>query len=588
MGNGCSSFPSLAPSSYRVSKKLKINDHFKLPSPLPTFPPGMYVCMNLAIRFDCLTDDLTMILVSVGGGFAKGEIDLGGLSVSQISTFNKIWASYEGGPANLGAAFFEPNSIPEGYFMLGCYAQPNSHPLFGWVLVAKCGPVDEGVLAEPLDYDLVWSSDNLKIKQDGFGYFWLPVAPQGYKAVGLVVTPTSQKPSLANVRCVRVDFTEQCEHDLLIWGQGRVADSNGFSCFSTRPSVRGTQAPGVPVGTFVIQNGSDTNPLPIYCLKNTSLSFSSMPNLAQIGSLLNTYSPLIHMHPDEEFQPSSVKWFFENGALVYKRGEESEPVGVDVTGSNLPQDRYNDGTYWLDLPRDDKNKEVVKKGDLLTSEAYIHVKPMFGATFTDIAIWLFYPFNGPARAKVGIINIPLGKIGQHVGDWEHITLRISNFDGMLRNVYMSQHSTGTWVNASQLEYHLNTNKPVTYASLHGHAIYAKPGLVLQGNDLIGIRNDTARSKKVMDTGLRYTIVSAEYLCGSGSSVVEPPWLNYFRKWGPKVSYDLNDELKRIGKFLPGSLKTAFDKFVRSLPDEILGEDGPTGPKVKASWDGDEA
>lgn len=51
----------------------------------------------------------------------------------------------------------------------------------------------------------------------------------------------------------------------------------------------------------------------------------------------------------------------------------------------------------------------------------MHVKPMFGGTFTDLAFWVFYPFNGPATAKLLFLKrIPLGKIGQHEGDLEHI------------------------------------------------------------------------------------------------------------------------------------------------------------------------
>ncbi|KAI9120962.1 hypothetical protein K1719_007995 [Acacia pycnantha] len=39
-----------------------------------------------------------------------------------------------------------------------------------------------------------------------------------------------------------------------------------------------------------------------------------------------------------------------------------------------------------------------------------------GGTFTDLAMWIFYPFNGPARAKVEFINVSLGKISEHMGD----------------------------------------------------------------------------------------------------------------------------------------------------------------------------
>ena len=527
-----------------------------------------------------------MFTTYAGEGFAGGTIDLGGgLEVCQISSFTKVWATHEGGPDNLGATFFEPSPMPEEFCMLGCYSQPNKKPLFGWVLAGKDNTNNPlgGALKKPIDYTLVWSSDSLKIKQDGNGYVWLPTPPDGYKAVGHVITNLPEKPSLDKIRCVRSDLTDLCEADTWIWGLDKVANANGFNVYDLQPSDRGAQALAVSVGTFVAQNGGAASSLSLACLKNISSNLYAMPNLAQVDALVQAYSPWVYLHPDEQYLPSSVSWFFQNGALLYQQGEESKPVNIYPTGSNLPQGGSNDGAYWLDLPVDAKAKETVKKGDLQDSMTYMHIKPMLGATFTDIAIWIFYPFNGPARAKVELINISLGKIGEHVGDWEHVTLRVSNFNGKLMNVFFSEHSSGTWVNASELEFQ-NGNKMVSYASLHGHAFYPKPGLVLQGSGAIGIRNDTAKSKMVMDTGTRYMVVAAEYL---GSAVVEPPWLNYYRKWGPKISYDLAAEIKEVEKLLPGKLKSAFEKLVKSLPNEILGEEGPTGPKMKKNWDGDE-
>ncbi|KAJ7949069.1 Vacuolar sorting-associated protein 62 [Quillaja saponaria] len=155
--------------------------------------------------------------------------------------------------------------------------------------------------------------------------------------------------------------------------------------------------------------------------------------------------------------------------------------------------------------------------------------------------------------------------------------------GQLWRVYFSQHSKGEWLEASELEFQ-NGNKPVAYSSLHGHALYPKPGLVLQGNGGIGIRNDTAKSDMVMDTGVRFEVVAGEYL---SSAISEPAWLNFFRKWGPRIDYSLNDEIKKVEKLLPGNLNTTFEKFVDGLPDEILGEEGPTGPKLKNNWSGDD-
>nr|GEU98991.1 vacuolar protein sorting-associated protein 62 [Tanacetum cinerariifolium] len=488
------------------------------------------------------------------GGFATGTIGLGGLQVCQVSTFNKIWATNQGGPDNLGATFYEPSSIPEGFFLLGHYSQCNNKPLFGWVLAGKPDENDSSSLAMPTDYFLIWSSESQKIKQDNKGYIWLPMAPEGYKAVGYVVTASPEKPSLERIHCVRSDLTE--------------VDPDGLNVYGSRPKDR-VQAMGVSTGSFLVQNisGSADVSLPC-CLKNTKSSLLAMPNLAQIEGLIQKYSPIIYFHPDEKYLPSSVKWYFQNGALLYKKGQESTPSPIEPDGSNLPQGGSDDGSYWLDLPNDDSAKGKVKKGDLDNANAYFHVKPMFGGTYTDIAIWVFYPFNGPARAKLEFINVSLGKIDQHVGDWEHLTLRVSNFDGSLKCLYFSEHSGGTMLDASQLEFE-KENKPIAYASFNGHAFYSKPGLVLQGNGRNGIRNDTAKGKAVMDTGVRAEVIAAKYLT---NVVVEPPWLNYTRKWGPKLSYDIANEIEKVKKVLPGKLEEAFQKVINGVPNEVLGEE----------------
>lgn len=542
--------------SKKSKKPLPIGTMFKLPSPVPIWPPGE--------------------------GFASGTIDLGGLEVCQISSFTKIWATHQGGPDNLGATFFNPSPLPEGFFMLGSYAQPNNTPLFGCILAGKdaTGNPSTGILKPPIDYTLVFSSESLKIKQDGIGYIWQPTPPDGYKAIGHLVTTSPEKPSPDEIRCVRSDFADVSEIDTLVWG---LDGTNGLNVYGLRPTSRGVQALGVPSGTFLARNGN-TDSTSLACLKNVKADFSSsMPNLSQIHALFQAYSPWIYFHPNEQYLPSSVSWFFDNGALLYAKGNESKPVRIEPTGSNLPQVGSNDGAYWLDLPADQVAKERVKRGDLQDAGVYLHVKPMLGALFTDIVIWVFYPFNGPARAKVEFVNISFDKIGEHVGDWEHVTLRVSNFNGELKSVYFSEHSRGVWVSASELEFQ-GGNKPVTYASLHGHAFYPKAGLVLQGSGGIGIRNDTAKGKMVMDTGAKFVVAAAEYL---GSEIVEPPWLNYVREWGPRIEYNIEDELKKVEKLLPGKLKKELEKVIRSLPKEVLGEEGPTGPKVKDSWSGDE-
>ncbi|KAH6804438.1 DUF946 family protein [Perilla frutescens var. frutescens] len=533
-------------SNVNSDHPLPIHTIFKFPTPLPTWPQG-------------------------NGGFATGEIDLGGLEVRQITSFDKVWTVNEGGPDNLGATFFEPSLIPDGFSMLGSYAHPNNQPLFGSILVAKTTDNHHDILKQPADYTLITPND------DNSPYFWLPTPPDGYKSLGLLVTASPEKPPLDKIRCVRADFTDEAETETSIWGQA------GINVYTLRPKTRGTNAKQLSAGTFaIIQDTNDSAAaLPLSCLVNNNSASNSMPNQNQIEAVFKTYAPYIYLHPDETYLPSSVNWYFSNGALLHKKGEEPDPVQVQPNGSNLPQGGTNDGLYWLDLPADEEAGNMVKQGDLESVDAYLHVKPVLGGTCTDIQVWIFYPFNGHATAKLGIFDkTPLGKIGEHVGDWEHVTLRVSNFDGILYRVYFAEHSGGQWVDSQLLEFQ-SGNKFVGYSSLNGHAMYYKEGVSMQGGEDVGLRNDTAKSGKVVDTGARFSVVAAE------ERVVEPPWLNYYRKWGPTTSYDITKELEKVANLLPGNLKEQLEKLVDALPAEIFGQDGPTGPKIKNNWNGDE-
>ncbi|XP_022860134.1 uncharacterized protein LOC111380733, partial [Olea europaea var. sylvestris] len=290
-------------------------------------------------------------------------------------------------------------------------------------------------------------------------------------------------------------------------------------------------------------------------------------------------------HPDEVYLPSSVSWFFENGALLYKRGRD-KGLNIDSKGSNLPGGGWNDGKFWLDLPDDDENSDYLKCGNIESTELYVHIKPASGGTFTDVAMWIFCPFNGPATIKAGMLNYSFNRLGQHVGDWEHFTLRLSNFTGELWSMYFSEHSGGEWLDASELEF-IEGNKSIVYSSKSGHASFPHPGCYIQGSTKlgIGVRNDCAKSKYAVDSSIKYQIIAAEYL--RDGNFTEPHWLQYMREWGPTIVYNSRSELEKLLKHLPFFIRFSVENLIEIFPTELYGEEGPTGPKEKDNWDGDE-
>uniref|UniRef100_A0A803N520 Vacuolar protein sorting-associated protein 62 n=1 Tax=Chenopodium quinoa TaxID=63459 RepID=A0A803N520_CHEQI len=516
---------------------------FLLPAPLPTWPQGR--------------------------GFATGTINLGELEVAEITRFEFVWGSHLSHDKRKGVSFYKPLGLPEGFFSLGHYCQPNGKPLNVYVLVAKdsvshnrssdSDSIYSPALMMPLDYSLVWVSDDGMGIRDQPGHFWLPIPPSSYRVLGFVVSTLPGKPEL---------------------------DEISLKVFETRPCNRGMLGKGVSAGTFFCSSTLWTagEEMPIVCLKNKNSKWQQgMPTIDQIHTLIHHYGPIIFFHPKEVYFPSSVSWFFVNGALLFKSGQSTgEPISAD--GSILPFGGTNDGKFWIDIPYDDRRK-VLKHGDLESAELYAHVKPALGGTFTDIAMWVFSPFNGPATLKVGPTNVPLKKTGEHIGDWEHFTLRISNFTSELHRVYFSQHSGGQWISACDLEF-IEGNRAILYSSRSGHASFPHPGTYLQGSSSlgIGIRNDCSRSNFYLDSSTQYQIVAAEYL---GNDVTEPCWLQFMREWGPKIVYDSRKEFDKIIKRLPRVLRGSVTNLIGKLPAELSKEEGPTGPKEKDNWLGDE-
>lgn len=543
-----------------------------------------------------------------GGGFATGRICVGELELAAVTAFEKICAlsATKGGGGVV--TFYRPAGVPEGFSVLGHYCQPNTRPLHGHLLVAKAvagKPESESLppLRPPHDYELVCAFRADGVGEDrkscrGYGrtgaYFWLPVPTDGYRALGLLVTAEPDKPPLREVACARADLTDECEPhgsllQLQLVGQSACWSSStvpaAFALRGIRPTHRGMWGRGIGAGTFCCGAvGLSPREQGMACLKNVDLDLSAMPTLEQAHAVIRHYGPTLYFHPKEVYLPSSVSWFFKNGAALCKKGEDAA-VELDGEGSHLPCGECNDGEYWIGLP-DGKRGESIIYGDIDSAELYAHVKPAMGGTCTDVAMWVFCPFNGPARFKLGPITIPLGKTGQHIGDWEHFTLRVSNFTGELMAVYFSQHSGGRWVDASALEYTAG-NKPAVYSSRNGHASYPFPGVYLQGSAAlgIGIRNDAARSELAVDSSAKYRIVAAEYL-GEGA-VEEPRWLNFMRVWGPTVVYKSRQRMERMTSAMHRRLRSPAERMLNKLPNELSREEGPTGPKEKNNWEGDE-
>ncbi|PWA90017.1 vacuolar protein sorting-associated protein 62 [Artemisia annua] len=325
--------------------------------------------------------------------------------------------------------------------------------------------------------------------------------------------------------------------------------------------------------------------------------YSPRPTIEEIKVMISTFAPLIYFHPEEEFFRSSVSWFFKNGARIV----DPKPHVIINDGDNLPHNGSLDSAF-LDLPSDQPLHDMVKNGSLTNTVAYIHAKPGVTGNYTDVVIWLYYHFNGAAKFQFGPLTFKLMKVGEHVGDWEHIRLRIDNISGSLSSIYLSQHAKGKWIPANEFEY--IDGRPVVYASLHGHAFYNAPiktiiynaedlldatdkqilirifksaylrNLSLFSFNVVGPVDEAAKSDHVFDilaSSLNYEIVSLDY---DADSVVPPPWLDYTGRWGPRINIEWKKHARLVITLLPipSYVKLIALGVVNKLPQELFAQE----------------
>lgn len=153
-----------------------------------------------------------------------------------------------------------------------------------------------------------------------------------------------------------------------------------------------------------------------------------MPDPAfDVIAALPKFAPEVRLHPDDPHRPSSVEWYLERTRVkrwrgLLRRDEELLPVGR-VTSGKLGS--YGSGergwtALYLDIPRG-PNQQNTRHGfrpnrGRLSAPCYVNARsaPDDHAAF-DLRYWFFYPFNGREGRHI-----------THEGDWEHVTVRVSN------------------------------------------------------------------------------------------------------------------------------------------------------------------
>ena len=280
---------------------------------------------------------------------------------------------------------------------------------------------------------------------------------------------------------------------------------------------------------------------------------------AQKLNMMRTYAPCIYLAKEEAYFPSTVEFFFEHTER-FKNEDDDDKYWVrskdslDSPSAVLPffsgdLDNAKLYAYW------------VKKKDNVQQATY----------------FAFYPYN---RGKEVLDTI----WGNHVGDWEHITVRFKpeEKDGSTSlvpfEVYLSAHDGGATKPWSEVKKHDDSQQPIVFSAAGSHANYFFAGdhTYHTDPDLV----DKCSEGTLWDT--KEHLVAFDWESKSGLQDNDwPAWMGEdFTEGGDEPSNPASGAIYRWGNPKDGCT----GEFISG---ECRLNDGPTGPVSKEEvWNPD--
>lgn len=238
------------------------------------------------------------------------------------------------------------------------------------------------------------------------------------------------------------------------------------------------------------------------------------------------YAPLVYLDKAEQFTPSSVDFFLPHmkteGVFLATKERLKCP-----TCKNLP---FLYGQMGGNGPAAPVYAIVTQKSEEIV----------------DLTYWFFYPYN---LGKTVCLGASIGgrcvgckkEFGDHVGDWEHITVRTVHLQPT--QVYLSWHAWGntfTYGDTKAMDY-VDGTHPIVYSANGSHGVYPKPGKyqyrkLPNGGELADYtsKGRAWRSWKNLDVVL---FKPNKVYTGKDA------WMNFKGSWGnPKQGCDIYERL----------------------------------------------
>ncbi|KAJ3100992.1 Vacuolar protein sorting-associated protein 62 [Phlyctochytrium bullatum] len=229
---------------------------------------------------------------------------------------------------------------------------------------------------------------------------------------------------------------------------------------------------------------------------------------ADLQELAVKFAPLIRFHPSERYFATSVDYFLSrvtlrdgNGNLVANQPAQLTPYNLDFLRA---RGQDGSGTYLtVSTSVDTNGDELPVASRWLYGDRNMAGVPIYAMAkrkdngVVDLIFWAFNPFislyasGTTARSvlfrqltpsfppKKTLLSLgkdsPIGRYGNHVGDWEHIIVRTQNGQAIALDYHTHGGQGVRVVPANDRRVQWVGTHPVVYSSLGSHGFWPQAG-----------------------------------------------------------------------------------------------------------------
>ncbi|KDN45374.1 hypothetical protein RSAG8_04961, partial [Rhizoctonia solani AG-8 WAC10335] len=242
-------------------------------------------------------------------------------------------------------------------------------------------------------------------------------------------------------------------------------------------------------------------------------------------ALAQKYAPQFRLTPNEKYFPSSIEHMLPNYKVYDDSGKLLPTQPSPLTASSLDSVVGKGASTWLTVSDTSAGYLTGQNPSSNKVPVYTFIVPKEGG-IVDLFYWIFFPYN------LGKDIIALGRVGNHIGDWERMTVRTLN--GVATSADYNAHSSGDgagprpWADVLKPS---GEDRPLGYVASGSHGVWPGPGSwVYQDIIIYQLKDETSDGGPIWNA--KDNVYPIEYL-PSGTYSGDQAWVNFQGAWGNK-------------------------------------------------------